>query len=178
MSRPYTYRAPNPMAKRAGVLLLALAGLATLLGVLTVTLAFNLHVLYQQPEMAERIDELKKQTGVADFKPFIIAYGIAILMYAAGAIVLGFVTRTGHIAALIVTLVLASLMTLFLSLIGIATLAMGSPLPLIAAAAHGLLVYWLVLALRQSTAPTTAVPTYQPMRDYYLPPAPPTASAV
>ncbi|MGC4032959.1 MAG: hypothetical protein QM754_14725 [Tepidisphaeraceae bacterium] len=176
MSRPFTYRPPNPFAKRAGILLLVLAALATLLGGMTIITASNLHVLYERPELAEQFDAIKKQYGVTDLKPFIIVYGVLILTYAAASFVLGLFVRGGHFVVLIVALVLTSLFTVFIGLIAIAALSMGSPLPLFAAAAHGLLVFWLVQAIRQAVTPIAAIPAYQPMRDYYTPLLPPTAA--
>ncbi|HEX8323142.1 MAG TPA: hypothetical protein VF595_04435 [Tepidisphaeraceae bacterium] len=173
MTPAYAYRPPNPPARRAGVLLLVLGGLALLLGGMLVIAGVSLPSLMQDPAIRARVDELRRQIPV-DPQVVFIAYGVALSLYAIIALTLGLLVRGGGRVVLILTLIGAAMVGAMATFAAVVSVAggevAGALLPAAVAAAHAMIVKWTIDALRRTPFTAAYVPTpYQPMQAYYLP---------
>jgi hypothetical protein len=140
-------------ARRSAVLQWVLGGLFFLFGGCLGGFGAAVPKMRKQPELEPIFRQLEAQS--ISPSAYLIAAGVVIGAVALGYIVLGFFTRRGGLGAIVTSIVLTSLVALYLGLSSVAALFMqggpaGACMVAPVLALHVLLLVWLIQAARAS----------------------------
>jgi hypothetical protein len=182
---PHSYPPPSPFAppsvgptaKYAGTLLLILGILALLMGGCFTTVGAMFDRLVAMPEMQ---NDAKVQKALADMeaaggsiKVVMIVLGVGVLVYSVQAIVVGIVllnarTKTPVIVGLVMVALSMVPMLILMILFLRGGEVIGGGFMLVATAMHGLILMWIIQALRAVPQPMMVPGPYQ-QGGYYPP---------
>ncbi len=169
--------AGSPAARRAGLLMFILGPITLLMGGCFMCVAAALPAMAQQPSTARQVDDLRAKmplpAGVS-LEAFLAVIGVVVAVPGIALLVLGAFVRRGRRWAVVTSLVLTGLVLLWLAANVLeAVLHLGSDgnqllggcVGVLFTAAFGLLLAWLIAALRGGAA--AADPYQQYLSQYY-----------
>ena len=143
-------------ARRAAVLMWVLGVVLLLLGGCLGALGAGMPTLRQQPQFEQALRQLETQAPGDLLGMLFVIMGVVTSVVAVAYIVLGFFTRRGGLGAIITSLVLSGLVAAYLVLNTVVSLASGAGglggacIGVIGLALHGVLITWLIQAVRAS----------------------------
>jgi hypothetical protein len=144
-------------ARRAGILMIVLGALMFLFAACVAVIGALIPNMRTQPEIQDAIAKLEAQLGgQVSVQTLFVVMGVVLTVISVLYIVAGAFARRGGMGAAVTSLVLASLVLLYLVFNGVGSLLMpggagAACFSLLIAGIHVLLVVWLIQAIRAST---------------------------
>jgi len=161
---------PSVSLRRSGILMLALGGLALLIGLLILLTSFAGDSAFKTEDIGRLMSQL--QISSADQLRLLLRLMAGVfIVYSICSLTLGLLLRLGRPVWVVVAITFAGLAAFFFFASAMLSLFGGTigdfVLPILLCGLHAMIAKWLITALRERQAASSAAPAPSPMAAYY-----------